>query len=615
MKMHRSVVVAVSATLVISATLAAQNPPPGNAPGAAQAPEKEDPRIRGGTALAALVAEVRQNVVYQEVRQNATAAKALATKAAAAAKAEAGEEIEVDIPLWLQAHYLRNHPELRPQAKAAAGVAAAPTAVEVPDPTGGFPLALESLYTWMLLHQNLEPPPAAAASAADSVVVGKNVKISGKAATPRSESEIRIDPANPARIIGASNNLGNGRQAQFFSADGGATWGQTTLPLQPGDSAHTDPTLGWTTDGTAWATTIGMNAGVTVLQMRAYKSTDGGKTWSFDATFSGDQTSADKQFMCVDRSPTSTFRDQIYVIWHNRNIAFVNRRQSSGWGIPKRVSGKETTGTPIGSDIATNGKGEVFAVWPDTGSRRLFFIKSTDGGDNYTAPKEIAQTFGRFEIRIPSFAERKALIGVSIAAFDGAGRNDVYVSWIDLAGGAGCDSSARDPRSNVNSPCRSRVWFRRSIDGGATWEAPRKLNDGVGLADQFNQRLALDPETGNLGIIYHNTGTGQNRRKSHVVFQLSTDRGATWSTPAIQVTDAMTDETTVDADLGNQYGDYNGLSAAKGAFFPSWTDRRDNGSESIFTAKIAVKKAANGTLVPELVAGAAPQPVGAGSSP
>ena len=462
----------------------------------------------------------------------------------------------------------------------------------------------------MLLHQDLQPPPAEMAVAAEKVAVGPNQRISGAVSTPRSESEIQIDPANPKRIIAASNNLGNGRQAQFFSEDGGESWGQTTLPLQPGDSFHTDPTVGWTTDGIAWATTIGVNAGGTTLQMRAYKSADGGKTWAFDGTFSGGQTSADKQFMWVDRGASSPSRDTIYVIWHNGSPAFVNRRLSSGWDVPKRVSGSETTGTAIGSDITTNGKGEVFAIWPDTGSRNLFLVKSTDGGDSFSAPMAIARTFGRFEIRIPSFAERKALIGVSIAAFDRAGRNDVYASWIDLAGGGGCDSSALDPNSNVNSSCTSRVWFTRSTDGGATWVPARKIHDGAGLADQFNQRLAVDPETGHLGIIYHNTPTGTDRKKSNVVFQLSTDGGATWSTPPTLVTTATTDETTVDADLGNQYGDYNGLSVVKGVFYPTWTDRRDNGSEAIFTAKITVKTT-GGMTVPEVVAGT----MGAGTSP
>ena len=70
-----------------------------------------------------------------------------------------------------------------------------------------------------------------------------------------------------------------------------------------------------------------------------------------------------------------------------------------------------------------------------------------------------------------------------------------------------------------------------------------------------------------------------------------------------KVTTAITDETTVDADTGNQYGDYNGLSVANGVFFPSWTDRRDGGAEAIFTARITLRQNAQGVLVPN-VAGA-----------
>src|SRR5262249_17395434 len=76
----------------------------------------------------------------------------------------------------------------------------------------------------------------------------------------------------------------------------------------------------------------------------------------------------------------------------------------------------------------------------------------------------------------------------------------------------------------------------------------------------------------------------------------SVDNGATWSVPA-RVTTATTNETTGTADLGNQYGDYNGLSVAKGAFFPCWTDRRDNRSEAIFTARISVSRGAAGVPV------------------
>ncbi len=108
------------------------------------------------------------------------------------------------------------------------------------------------------------------------------------------------------------------------------------------------------------------------------------------------------------------------------------------------------------------------------------------------------------------------------------------------------------------------------------------------MTDQFNQRLAIDPETGTLGLIYYESGTGEYRRMTNLVCQVSTDHGKSWSSPTT-VTDAMTDETISKENVGNQYGDANGLSVTKGVFMPSWTDRRDNGIEAIFTAKFVVK--------------------------
>jgi hypothetical protein len=534
--------------------------------------QPQPPQIQPGTALAKLVAESKQHPL---------------AVAAAAPKTSSGHAIRTDLPVWLRAHYMRNHPQTLTAAKAK-------------DPTGGFPLALDSLYVWMLLNQDLKPPaPPELAAAAPKVAVGQNVRISGFSKAPRSESDIRISFTNPDNIIAASNNLENGRQAQFFSTNGGAQWEQSFLPLLPGDSMHSDPTVDWTSDGTAWATTIGISAGSSTLQMRSYKSTDSGKTWTFDGTFSGDQTSADKQMMCVDRSPTSPFKDTIHVIWHNNRPAFVNRRvpngPNPGWQSPLPVSGNETAGTAIGSDITTNSAGHVFAVWPDTGSQKLFFVKSTNGGQNYDPPKEIGKTIGSFQIRVPAFAERAALVGVSIAAFRDANRDDVYVSWVDLSGQDGCTSPDDEPGNNVKSKCKSRIWFIRGTNGGAQWGEPKRVNDAAELSDQFNQKLTVDPETGVLGIVYYNSGVGTNRKKTDLVFQFSSDHGETWSKPT-PVTSAMTDETTVSADAGNQYGDYNGLSVVKGAFFPCWTDRRDNKAECIMTAKITVTKTAAGTF-------------------
>ena len=53
------------------------------------------------------------------------------------------------------------------------------------------------------------------------------------------------------------------------------------------------------------------------------------------------------------------------------------------------------------------------------------------------------------------------------------------------------------------------------------------------------------------------------------------------------MTTQESDETAGQADLGNQYGDYNGLAVFKGLAHPVWTDRRAAaGKEQVYTATI-----------------------------
>ncbi|HEX4965925.1 MAG TPA: hypothetical protein VF173_34265 [Thermoanaerobaculia bacterium] len=490
---------------------------------------------------------------------------------------------KIRIPLWLRVIWRKAHPEME---------------YTPGDPTGGYPFVLKEVREWMVSHQDLKPglPEKDAAPGMDddeevprkSATVSGEQRISGTQTAPRSESDIRVNYWDPMKIVGASNNIsGSGSQAQFYSTDGGATWGQSSLPLQTGDAFHSDPTVEWTSDGTAWSTTIGINSGGSVLHMRAYKSVDNGATWTFDATFSGTQTQTDKQMIWVDHSATSPFKDNLYAIWHNGNPAFMNRRTgpAGSWQTAKQVSGAESTGTAIGADVKTNAFGDVFGFWPTTGNRKIFVVKSIDGGANYSSPTQIATTIGSFDIGVPSFNSRRILIYVSAAAYRTASKDLVYASWTDLTGAAGCNAAANEPGANVASTCKSRVWFARSVNGGANWSAPVMVNNQASLNDQLNQWLVVDETTGALEMMYYDTVGDPGRKKVDVWLQSSFDDGVTWS-PAMKVTSMQTDETTAGADSGNQFGDYNSISGIAGQFFPSWTDRRNSGHEEIWTAKV-----------------------------
>jgi hypothetical protein len=499
------------------------------------------------------------------------------------------------VPPWLKVYWQKGHPEVNYD--------------NANDPTGGYPLVLKEVLEWMMSHQDLKPGPPDASMApgrsfgdidADAddeafstsrrltsmaTTAGTNVRTSGAQTASRSESDIRVNYWNPSKIIAASNNIaGSGTQGQYYSTDGGVTWGQTTLPLASGDSYHSDPTVDWSSDGTAWSTTMGINGNT--LKVQSYRSSNGGATWTFDGTISGSQTNTDKQMQWIDHSASSPYANNNYVIWHNGNPAYMNRRTSSGWGTPIKVSGTETTGTAIGADVKTNSAGDVFGFYPDTGSRGIYVVKSTNGGTSYSTPVKIVTTYDSYDIGVPAFSSRRILLYVSGGAYRNGTTNNVYALWADLSGDSGCTAESNEPGTSTTSTCKTRIWFSRSTDGGVTWSARTKINNQSGLNDQFNPFIAVDETNGNLGAIYYDTVADAGRKKVDVYYQLSTDGGATWGA-AVKVTTAMTDETISGADSGNQFGDYNSLSGYGNAFFPSWTDRRNNAKEEIWTAKIS----------------------------
>lgn len=483
---------------------------------------------------------------------------------------EANDKILV--PAWLRVLWRKKHPGFEYRAD---------------DPTGGYPHVLKEIHEWMVSHQDLLPgftePDVLPAG---QVTVGTSERRVSTQPDARSESDIRLNFWDPSKVIAASNNIqASGQQAQYWSTDGGASWGETRLPFVSQDSFHSDPTVDWTSDGTAWSTALGITEDGEELRLRLYRSNNSGASWVFDSTVSGTQTEVDKQMVWADHSSASPYLDSLYAIWHNGAPVYMNRKRLNGvWGTPVKVSGSETTGTGIGADVKTNSAGVVFGAWPDTGSRKIYVVRSTNGGQSYSRPKAIASTFGSYDIGVPAMNGRRVLIYVSLAAYKTATRNMVYAAWTDLSGGSGCSTGSNEPRGNTNSSCKTRIWFSRSSDGGVTWSAKRMINNQAGKSDQLNQALAVDEATGTLAIIYYDT-VGNSRTRTNVWYQSSYNDGATWSAP-FKVTSQSTDETASSADGANQYGDYNGLSGYAGTFFPVWTDRRQGGDEQIWTAAL-----------------------------
>ncbi len=460
-----------------------------------------------------------------------------------------------------------------------------------------YPRVAQEILEWMLAHPDLQaaPPTSGKMSAkklAKIVKVGGNINLTNLDER-NSESFIAQDHNHPEFLIAASNNLStSGRQRQFFSTDGGQTWGKTELPLVAGTALHSDPALAFSLNGTAWAATLGIDSLGTQILVQLFKSIDHGATWNFVSTVSTDRNN-DKELMWIDTYQGSPFKDFIYLAWDVPGSGMRFRRSTDG-GVSWEPETILSTESAIGCHLATGPSGEIYVAWPAINSRELRIAKSIDGGATFQAPKVITITNSSYEMSIPAMCQRNALLYTSIGVdrSNGPRKGTVYAAWTDL------DGTGSDPGcAGTSSGLHSRVFISASTDGGKMWSTPRTIQvnpASAPVADQFNQWMDIDPDNGNIHVMFYDTRDDLTRRKTNVYYIASKDGGATWSDET-RVSSEQTDETTTGADSGNQYGDYNGIAAFRDVAFPSWTDRRSSNPitrEQIFTAAVNRSKTA-----------------------
>lgn len=161
-----------------------------------------------------------------------------------------------------------------------------------------------------------------------------------------------------------------------------------------------------------------------------------------------------------------------------------------------------------------------------------------------------------------------------------------------------------DARDIIGGQRRARIYYRRSTDGGTTWQGPasgQPLLTGAVVSgtdkQDFHPQIISMP-TGEIGCAFYEYGpTGGGEfppNLIHVILAVSTDNGATFPN-RVTVTDQAWDP-TVDAPIIHGttsvtfIGDYFGLDASRLGFFPFWTDTR-TGVQEIFVSRLAVNPA------------------------
>jgi hypothetical protein len=459
---------------------------------------------------------------------------------------------------------------------------------------------------WWAKYQVVSAPgfvPRRDPGMTQSVSVGPNIDVSNEPG-PQSETSIAINPNNPSQIVAGSNEIDRLPMRGYFSSDGGKTWGGVDLPLPPprtsnGTRFGSDPGVAWDTRGNVYYSYIVVFFGnqafksITGTEMAVARSSDGGRTWT--ATYfnfkSGTAEFNDKPMIAVDTNINSPHRDTVYAAWDNASSRNGKPSSSSAIVVSHSTDGGVTFSAPvfasdtragpegvIGADPFVAPDGVLHVAWNDFQAGTIAESSSGDGGTTFGPTHVISPDRAGFQVCVPAQNLRCALVypACGADASTGPNRGALYCSWMDLTATNGTD-----------------IFLSRSANGGTSWSAPLRVNDDpAGVAnDQFNQWLAVDPADGSVNLSWNDTRNDPTHLSTDIFYARSTN-GAQSFAPNIQVTTAPTNETCCGADLGNQYGDYEGIAALSGSIHPVWTDRRASVAalgEEVFTSTLTPK--------------------------
>lgn len=419
----------------------------------------------------------------------------------------------------------------------------------------------------------------------------------------RSESAIAINPLDPYNIVGSSKRFTNPATyafslAAYASFDGGQSWTEAPpLALLPGWAGTSDPAVAWDNLGNAYlvALPFGPGTSLPIIGIVVYKSTDGGRTWG-TPTLIHSSSGDDKQWAAGDINPASPYYGNVYAVWDNGSqLAFA---RTTDHGTTWKGVGAQPVGTALANDsfapeLSVAADGTIYIVW--VAGNQIKFVKSTNGGDSFSAPAIAASgitTLSAFPATEgwPTFPGATFRILTLPTGCTGTGNNVIF-AWADA-------------REIIGGQRRARIYYRRSADGGNTWQGSASgeplLTGAVTSASDkhdFHPQLISMP-TGEIGCAFYEYGpTGGGEfppNLIHVILAVSTDNGATFQN-RVTVTDQAWDP-TVDAPIVHDttsvtfIGDYFGLDASRLGFFPFWSDTR-TGVQEMFVSRLTVNPA------------------------
>ena len=453
------------------------------------------------------------------------------------------------------------------------------------------------------------------------------VNVSSSWTNAQSETWMAVNPTNPMNVIATANDnaylsgYDGWRMSSFYSKDGGKTWKHSPTPRNLGayftphktySATIFDPAVTFDSKGDAYYAYGFTETGKTVNTEEkngvfVVKSTNGGENWEgFSEEYpnrivaiTGDGFSSynpfhDRYTMTADISPTSKYKDNLYIAWRvfrgvEGVVVSVSSDGGNYWEPYKKVGeGGQAPMPACGPD------GEVYIAYIDmnysTKTSSAMFVKSTNGGADFSNPIEAQKVFsigttdptnGRFTLADKQKMRVSSVPQIAVDISNGPNRGTIYIIQ------AGREFNEAGPYG---------VFLSRSTDGGKTWMKNKRIDDSPVRNDRFFPSITCDPVTGIVSVFYYssqNDPTNNEGVDGYVA--ISGDGGNTFTNYRVSDrTIYLKDGNTVfpqDASGGVYWGDYTSITSYGGYIYPLWWAPTNAnytfGTNDMFTALIS----------------------------